>query len=630
MVRASGDPNAASARRGVTPGRTGLLTIGDGAALAGGSLTLDSTAGTSLSPGVALNAGTVNLGSGQLSILLENPGSLPPDTSSLVLAGEALTSLQQNSANLNLLSYTSLDLYGTGALETPGSLRLSAGQIRGFNQNGGQLAIRANRLVLDNRGDATAIAAAPNVSGDLLLQADHIVLGEGNLRVDQFSLIDFDAGSGLEFEGTGSFSAQNDVTGTVAAVLAGQQANHSLRAGGILALGGNGNGSTALDAALGGVLLLEGANVSLGADVLFPSGGVTVRSTAGDLNVTGSILANGTTQRLNDLVRYTNGGEISLRAAGGNLNLAAGSIIDVSAAIGGGDAGRVTLASPTGDLNLAGTLLGSGNGIGSGGSAVIDVLELPTLSHTGSALDAGGFFASRDYRVRTGDVAIDGMSRAGSFRLAADQGSITVSGTIDASGLTGGEIVLTASGNVSTATGSHLTAAGQEFSTAGKGGTIRLEAGAQRDGIITPGALLDLQPGSSFDLGVAALVEGDQTTPGSSAFLGQSTGTLHLRAPQTADGSDLTVAAIGADIAGASSILVEGYRLYDLTSTDGTITSDVQTSIKMTAQSSEMPPTPSPAVSCQAALRIHSRPYLFSLRGGNHSPHWRPYPWQHL
>src|SRR5690606_33236830 len=112
-----------------------------------------------------------------------------------------------------------------------------------------------------------------------------------------------------------------------------------------------------------------------------------------------------------------------------------------------------------------------------------------------TVLDQGGFFESRTFRVRTGDVTLDGTARARAFRLSADAGSITVSGTIDASGRTGGEITLSANGSLTLLSSARLTAAAQTFSHAGKGGTISLQSGSSRDGVVPTGTVLDLQSG---------------------------------------------------------------------------------------------------------------------------------------
>ena len=119
--------------------------------------------------------------------------------------------------------------------------------------------------------------------------------------------------------------------------------------------------------------------------------------------------------------------------------------------------------------------------------------------------------------------------------------------------------------------GAHLTAAGDHFDAAGKGGAISLEAGAERNGIASPTGLLDVQSGSTIDLSVASAT-------GDSAAHGDFTGTLHLRAPQTAAGTDLQLNPIDGTILGASSIVVEGYRIF--TPAGGTINATVQAAVR--------------------------------------------------
>ena len=188
------------------------------------------------------------------------------------------------------------------------------------------------------------------------------------------------------------------------------------------------------------------------------------------------------------------------------------------------------------------------------------------------------------------------------YRVTADSGSITVSNTIDASGATGGTIDLSAGGSLTVASGARLDASGDRFSNAGKGGSISLTAGASRDGVIDPAAMLDLQSGSTIDLGVAS-------NTADSLFYGLLTGTLHLRAPRNATQTDLALAPVNSTIVGASSILAEGFQVYDLTATTGTITSDVQTGIRTDAETflgaagTTTPATPPCSRACSAPTR---------------------------
>ena len=103
-----------------------------------------------------------------------------------------------------------------------------------------------------------------------------------------------------------------------------------------------------------------------------------------------------------------------------------------------------------------------------------------------AALNLNGFTQSRSIRVRNGDVLLDGLATAQTFDLSADNGSITVTGTIDASGATGGTIDLAASGSVILEQNSRLSVAGKNFDSAGKGGSVSLAAGQEINGNINP------------------------------------------------------------------------------------------------------------------------------------------------
>ncbi|RYD25139.1 MAG: hypothetical protein EOP86_27705, partial [Verrucomicrobiaceae bacterium] len=204
MVRMSADSLAGSTRLGVTAGGEARLTIGAGVRLEGQSLTLDSTAGTVLDPGAALLSDSINLYSGRISLVKDHTGT-EPDGNGLVLSGLALGTLEQRARNLNLSSYTTLDLYGTGTVGIEGTLRLSAGQIRGFGQNGGDFQFTAPSMVLDNTGGAP-VSGTGTATGNLILTGGTITLGAGNLRIDQFENVQLNASSGLTVAGTGSLA----------------------------------------------------------------------------------------------------------------------------------------------------------------------------------------------------------------------------------------------------------------------------------------------------------------------------------------------------------------------------------------------------------------------------------------
>ena len=139
LLRVSADPSASIVRQGITTSTEPHMEIGAGVHIAGVSVTLDSTYGTSLDPSARLDATVIALNSGQISIQLNEPGPLGT-TYGLVLAGTALHSLEKSSS-VSLLSYSTFDIYGTGAFNVAGHLALHAAAIRGFNNGGGTASI---------------------------------------------------------------------------------------------------------------------------------------------------------------------------------------------------------------------------------------------------------------------------------------------------------------------------------------------------------------------------------------------------------------------------------------------------------------------------------------------------------
>jgi filamentous hemagglutinin len=340
-------------------------------------------------------------------------------------------------------------------------------------------------------------------------------------------------------------------------------------------------------AGLGASLSLSGSSVEIGTDILLPSGSLKVTASNGDIVVTGTLSTAGKANTFFDLTRYTDGGDIELDAKAGSVNLDTGSLVSVAAPAGGGSAGRLTIKSPGGEFLNAGTLDGEGRNGGRKGSFTLDALTVTDFDALTESLEEFGFTRSMDFRLRTGHVTIGRDTTAHTFLLSTDgnsnpdDGSITVNNRIDASGETGGRIELIARNNLTLSPTGSLTVAAQRFSNAGKGGHIHLEAGAAVNGSPNTDARLDLQKdantSSSIDLSVKLFspddpidvrgeyVEGDYLIAGSSAFYGKFQGTLHLRAPRTADNSGIQIDPISSTITGASAIIAEGFKLYDLT-----------------------------------------------------------------
>lgn len=582
LIRVSSDSSAQISRVGVDGSTVPNLTIGAGATLSGASLIIDSTSATNLDSSAVLNGRAISLGSSKISLVLSNGGTLQPNPG-LVLSNTTLQTLEASAQSLSLLSYSSIDIYGTGqigAVDSSGNfsmdtLALHAAELRGFNTLGGAVSFNAKSIFLDNSPAGTVSGVVSANTGSLAFNGGTVVLGANQLAIDQFSDVSINASGGVLLEGTGGLSTTGAFNITAPLITGTTAANQTITATGAITL----NTSTSTPTVTGGL----GASLSLqsltdsitdNANIVLSSGSINLHAN-GAVVVGSKIDVSGTAQNFYDLTKYTNGGQVTLSSDIGSVNISSEGIINVAAQSGGGNAGSLLVNAQVGSFNTSGTLLAQGGTGGNSGSFSLDVGSLSSLGTLNGILNNAGFTQSRSFRVRTGDVLVDGTATAHTFNLSVDQGSINVTGTINASGSTGGVINLNASGSVVLSNGSALTVAAQKFNDAGKGGAVSLEAGSEINGVVNTAALLDIQTGSSIDLSVAA-----NTNPVANAALGDFSGTLHLRAPQLSGGTDLQMNPINGTITGASSIQIEGYNLYDLTASGGSISTTVQSSVK--------------------------------------------------
>ncbi|MCE9610966.1 MAG: filamentous hemagglutinin family protein [Chthoniobacter sp.] len=568
LLRASRDPGAVTTRGATTSSAVPLITVGAGARVAGASVTLDSSYGTALDTTARLEAQAFVFGSGQISLVLSPTvvlaGSVVPQH--LTIAGQLLQDAQ-NAAQLTLQSYRTIDLYGAGTFGTPNlaNLTLLGGGLRGFGQGSDAAIIQAENVTFSNPTNVAGLSAPAAPAGTLQVDARTVRLGAGAFASTGHALTVLNASGGVIGEGTGTFDTPGALTIHAPVITGTRGSQHSLAAADALVLEPTGGAAT-VRGDLGASLNFTGASITANSAILLPSGQLTLRAKTGSVNVAGQLDTGGVAQNFYDVTRYSSGGAITLASDLGNVNLLAGGSLSVAAPAAGGAAGSIAVNAAQGAFNLTGAqLLGQAATGQTNGSFRLDAGSVLAFDDISAALHGGGFFEQRNVRVRTGSVTIANVggqaSVARDFTVSADTGNILVTGTIDASGTTGGKIVLATGGNLTLANGAVLTAHGVEFSSAGKGGEIRLEAGAAVNGAANLAAMLDVQTGATIDLGVDEYVAGDFTTPGSSAFLGQFTGTLHLRAPRS--GNDVRVNAIHGAIHGASSVVVEGYRLYD-------------------------------------------------------------------
>ena len=366
-------------------------------------------------------------------------------------------------------------------------------------------------------------------------------------------------------------------TGSYLEVLAGSDSSSAYHD---IQITSNGSPDPTLVQGLDGVLVIKGANITDSSAIIMPSGQVTLEAASGGLTVSGSIDVSGAAPIFNgNVVEYTNGGTVTLKADNGNLNLTGGTI-NVSAQSGVGttaaNAGAVTLQA-SGSLlaDNTTTLLGHGGIVtgtaagpvisqGQNGSFSLDVAGTNLTAEPGGpgmASDLGvlasilspvlgDFIQAQSIRIRSGDVQIGAATvvTANSFNLSADTGNVDVYGTINASGVTGGQVALDASGNVTLHGGSLVTVAGRHFADSGSGGSVSLQGGAY-NGSVNSSAEVTIASGATVDLSVTAPVA-----------LGDATGTLKITVPSA--NFNTTGIVVQGNILSPSSILLEGNKVY--------------------------------------------------------------------
>ena len=585
LLRVSGDTGAAIARSSTRGSVLPLMTIGAGASISGAGVILDSTYATSLSPTAILSATALTLGGGQISIVLSpSAGGLTGSVISphLTLSGSLLTYVQSVNS-LKLSSYRTIDIYGAGTFgsSTMESLNLFATGIRGYER--GTVTLIAGTVTLANPSGGSALAApALPLSGDLRIVAETMNLGANALSIAGYQSLDITASNGLLATADGSLTLPGTLSVTTPMITGLRGVSYDVAAAGSVSLL-PGVGTSGISGGLGASLGFAGSSILANTAINLPSGSLVLHALGGGVTVGGELTADGTAQAFYDVTRYADAGRIALTSDTGDVTLNPGSLVSVAGADGGGNAGSAEIRAAGGSFVNNGSLLGSAAAGFASGSFLLDASSIVSFANINNPLESGGFFEERNIRVRTGSVTMDGTAHARSFSLSTDQGGITVSGTglIDASGTTGGSIALAAHDNVTVQSGALLTVAATQFSSAGKGGAIRIEAGAQRDGTFNAAALLDLQAGSTLDLSVASFVAGGYTTVGSSAFNGQFQGTVHLRALRS--GNDVRVDPIESTITGASSVVVEAYKLYDQTTTGGILNTTLRGTINTEA-----------------------------------------------
>jgi filamentous hemagglutinin family protein len=574
---------------GAAPGTSDLA---DAAAAAGvtidaNALTVDSSGTNRLGARAALIAEAFDLSAKIIDF--GGDGS----SGGLVLSDAVIANFA-GATSVGLRSASAINFYDAGGLtigdaEHPiGTLTLDGG---GLYSQGGATRLLASNIVLTNTGNAaTDENGLSATNGRLsLVASETIAQAAGDLTANGFGRIDLEAGAAIRFAGSGALTADNgegvaDITLAAPNVVAAAGAAQALRTGGALTIRSTGAPTEVAATEIGGSLSLTASSIASSGALTARGGTLTLTATEGDITLASGALvdAAGTRITLGDVTQDTPGGAVRLISQNGDVTVAEGARVSVAAS-GNGYAGGLTIATGfDGVTTLRGTLDGSAAFKSSGGTFVLStgriIGDLPWNGFTRRFETA--IYQPGDIVVPTG-VTLNSTE----VRLVANQGSVIVDGTIDASGPTGGVIALYGAG----ATANGVTTGGVAVNSGAKL-LARYAAPSAEDPGYANGEAAKNPNGGKITLGVTGHWDGvtlnadgsELVTPEGSATIsvasgavidvsagaGGEGGSVSLRAPITTDASGLRNVNVsfyegGSDtVVGASGVALNAFSVW--------------------------------------------------------------------
>jgi filamentous hemagglutinin len=511
----------------------GNVSIAAGAVLSGGkALLIDATRTATLAGSAQVSATDITL-SGS-SIGFGGGTGLVFDAASLA---------QFNSAqNLTLRSYSTIDFYNGIDFGSAGLKSVTFDATGLIGRSGAPTSVTGQTLTLRNTV-GTLVDPLVAEQGTLTLNIDRLVLGSGAKSLRGFNTVAVSAADRVVGNDTGSLDAGTANLSIVTPLITALNgASQSITTGGVLAVASSG-GAAARDAeSLGSRWAFNARQIDFGGRIAAVGGTVAMSATGGNVMLMdgAAIDVGGIGKAFNDVTAYANAGTISLTSVGGSVIAHAGSTMNLAAAAGGGDAGTLSAIASGGGAVVLGGAIDAHAAAGKGGSFALDIGALPDFAGFSQRLDMAGFNRSRQFRIRTGDVALDGTTVVENFVLSTDAGRVTISGSIDASAAYGGNIAISGGNGITMGAGANLVA---RSTTALGSGRVTLEAAGGR--LNVTGGVIDVSGGEL--------------------------GKVRFRALQNASHDEVAVDNLQVDIRGARSSVLQAVASY--TSTDGTVES---------------------------------------------------------
>lgn len=447
-----------------------------------------------------------------------------------------------------------------------------------------------NTTGVPNYANKAPAAIRPNGAGtgagNLVVQAQNITFGydedsrpTDGITLDRiavgFANVAMNAGSRItgNSDGTLSVGQSKNASGalvggnlTLTSPLITAEAGSTIdyKAGGVIrvaAPAGVAPTDTAVVADLGGTLSFNGDSVFVDTAFALPSGKLTL--TAVNDVIIGSnakIDLAGRTVAFYDVNKYGWGGDLVMQSAHGSIAQNAGSLIDVSATY--NQAGSIIAIADDGQIALNGTLRGSAVLDSQSGRIGVRAQSLGDFAALNAMLNETGFFGSRAFVLRQGDLTVGSDVRAHVVSISVDNGSLTVNGTIDASGAAPGSIRLAARDDLTLASSAVLDTHSTQLQTDSYGAPIEANNTAHVD-LTTSQGWVTLMPGATIDMSTPDQTHAYGKLEINAPRLGSGGSATGAGAPDNATGNDIAISAAGPlDIRGAGSIAVNGFSTY--------------------------------------------------------------------
>ncbi|WP_420967014.1 filamentous haemagglutinin family protein [Bradyrhizobium sp. B120] len=572
----------------------GSITIGAGSSLySEGTLAFVTNGASAIDPtahfgssNIALAVGTINIGDAATVAAAGAPAGLMFDQTlfNTLVNGDPLHNAPALKT-ITLAAANSINLFGSAGLDATGSgvnLVLNTSAIYGYGAASDNSTIAADKITWNGLSGATppAIAAGgPGTgSGTFNLVANEIDFGRfasldtstasrviygfsnvnitGNSRIisaGNSKLFVYQSPSSDPAAVFGQSGSGGNLTLTTPLLTGAQKSIMAYSAGGALDVVAPAGAAPSLakSTVAGAEIDLTGGSVAIGTTILLPSGRLVVNAT-GDIVLGGAsrIDLSGQPSTIQRATVYGFGGTAIFNSAQGGLTQLAGSVIDVSAT--NAVAGSISIAAANGPVTLGGALNGAAtNGYASGDfSVTAGRLSSSDFAALNALLTQGGFFDARAFDIRNGDLVVGDGVRASNVTIATDNGSLSVVGTIDASGAAPGAIRLSAGNGLALAPSAVLDVHGTVLQVDNYGQPIEARNRGHIE-LTAAGGALTLSPGATMDL----------TTPNGVAY-----GDVVLNAQRTGETSgDIAINAAGLlNIKGAYSIALNAFWTYDL------------------------------------------------------------------